>query len=249
MDRWIFYIYLKQNQTMHDYLYVLYLLTALFSSTLLITYIIIPFAYADTINPGVYPINSKPFGKSYGEWGAKWWQWNYAIPKKDNPISDKTGAKCAIGQSGPAWFLAGTTGGGVERTCTIPAGKAIMFPIVNGEFSFAGNPEIKTEEGLRASVKDNIDKTVVLGASVDGHELKDLRNYRAPSPLFTLYYPPDNVVGFPANTTSGDVADGYIIILEPLPAGNHEITFKGVLSDPTGITNFATEAKYHLIVK
>jgi hypothetical protein len=90
---------------------------------------------------------------------------------------------------------------------------------------------------------------VVLGASVDGHELKDLRNYRAPSPLFTLYYPPDNVVGFPANTTSGDVADGYIIILEPLPAGNHEITFKGVLSDPTGITNFATEAKYHLIVK
>jgi hypothetical protein len=68
----LFCLYLKQNQIIHKDLYILYLLTALFSFAFLITCIIIPLAYADTINPGVYPINSKPFGKSYGEWGAKW---------------------------------------------------------------------------------------------------------------------------------------------------------------------------------
>ncbi len=31
-------------------------------------------------NPGVLPVNSKPYGMTYGEWSAKWWQWAYSIP-------------------------------------------------------------------------------------------------------------------------------------------------------------------------
>ena len=34
----------------------------------------IPFARGDSINPGVYSINSKPFGISYGNWTATWEQ-------------------------------------------------------------------------------------------------------------------------------------------------------------------------------
>jgi hypothetical protein len=230
----------------------LYLSIALLPAALLIAYIItVPLAYADTVNPGVYAIDSKPFGMSYGEWAAKWWQWDYSIPKKDNPPADMTGAKCAVSQQGPVWFLAGTDGGLAERTCTIPAGKAILFPIINTESSFEGNPQVKTDEGLRAMVKDFIDKTTVLEVTVDGHKLTDLQKYRAQSPKFTLNYPPDNVVGFPPNTSSQAFTDGYWIILEPLAAGKHEISFKGANSQftSTGITNFATEARYHLTVK
>src|SRR5438045_3460219 len=76
-------------------------------------------------NPGVHPPNSKPYGLSYGEWSARWWQWTLQIPLATNPNFDTTGAHCAEGQSGHVWFLAGWFPGAhppsVTRECTIPA--------------------------------------------------------------------------------------------------------------------------------
>ena len=34
----------------------------------------------------VFPINSKPYGLTYDEWTAKWWQWGYSIPKNINYV-------------------------------------------------------------------------------------------------------------------------------------------------------------------
>ena len=65
----------------------------------------------------VYPIDSKLYGLTYGEWSAKWWQWVHSIPAENNPITDTTGIECARGQNGPVWFLVGTYGGPVERAC------------------------------------------------------------------------------------------------------------------------------------
>lgn len=91
----------------------------------------VPFARGDSINPGVYSINSKPFGISYGNWTAKWEQWLLSEPQVTNPATDQTGKNCGENQKGPVWFLAGTPGGTATRTCTIPAGKAILFGIIN----------------------------------------------------------------------------------------------------------------------
>ena len=41
----------------------------------------IPLVRADSINPGVYPIDSKPYGSTYADWTVKWWQWALGIPK------------------------------------------------------------------------------------------------------------------------------------------------------------------------
>jgi hypothetical protein len=82
----------------------------------------IPLALPITEGSGIsqlYPTNSKPYGLTYGEWSAKWWQWAMSIPTKDSPIVDKTGAKCAVGQNDPnVWFLAGT--GGERLSVHIP---------------------------------------------------------------------------------------------------------------------------------
>src|SRR5437899_4468391 len=51
-------------------------------------------------NPGIHPINSKPYGLSYSEWSARWWQWVLQIPAATNPNLDATGVDCAEGQSG-----------------------------------------------------------------------------------------------------------------------------------------------------
>src|SRR4051794_39319289 len=60
--------------------------------------------------PGIYPINSKPLGHSYGEWAASFWQWALSIPADRNPLFDTTGEFAGEGQSGPMWFLPGTFG-------------------------------------------------------------------------------------------------------------------------------------------
>ena len=61
----------------------------------------------------------------------EWWQWAMAIPASINPVYDKTGNRCGVGQRGEYWLLAGSTGGKVTRDCTIPAGVKLLVPIVN----------------------------------------------------------------------------------------------------------------------
>src|SRR5262249_5180929 len=82
-------------------------------------------------NPGVLPPQSNAHGMSYAQWGDRWWLWNYSIPLPFNPVQDTTGAYAGVGQSGPVWFLAGTSGGNVVRTIVVPPGKSLFFPIVN----------------------------------------------------------------------------------------------------------------------
>src|SRR4051794_17919418 len=62
---------------------------------------------------------------------AQWWRWVLSIPSEDNPLLDTTGEKCQEGDMGDVFFLVGTTGGSVERECTISEGQDILFPITN----------------------------------------------------------------------------------------------------------------------
>src|SRR5437899_3561486 len=68
-------------------------------------------------NPGVHPINSNPYGLSYGEWSAKWWQWVYSMPPQTNLQLSGIGqypqpvtVDCSQNQSGQVWFLAANFG-------------------------------------------------------------------------------------------------------------------------------------------
>lgn len=137
----------------------------------ILTVLVIPITFSDTegsnSSQSVYPINSKPYGLTYGEWTAKWWQWAPSIPTKDNPTTDENGEKCAVGQNDPnVWFLAGTGGGADTRACTIPAGKAIFFPVLNVECDYLSQ-DLKTESDLRKCAKADQDKATNLQAIVD----------------------------------------------------------------------------------
>src|SRR3954468_24118744 len=78
----------------------------------------------------VLPAKAAPYGHTYSEWAAVWWQWLLAQPASTNPLLDETGANCAQGQQGPVWFLAGGFGG-VTRRCAVPVGHALLIPVVN----------------------------------------------------------------------------------------------------------------------
>lgn len=208
------------------------------------------FSQAQTIID-VFTTDSKPYGVSYGEWTARWWQWALSIPKDVNPVGDETGKYCGQGQEGPVWFLAGTFGGEMERACTIPAGKAILFSPINVECSYAEFPDLKTESDLRACAKSGQDLATEFEVSIDGVNLQNLQNYRIQSPLFDLTLPQDNVFGLSPSTTKA-VSDGVWVFLKPLTPGDYEVHSKGVSVDftTTGtVPSFVSDVTYHLTIK
>jgi hypothetical protein len=200
---------------------------------------------------GVFPPNSHPYGLTYGQWSAQWWQRALSIPSSNSPLKDPTGANCDVNQQGHVWFLAGTTGNPIDepvmRTCTIPVGKAILFPIINGECSTAeGNGD--TEAELRACAKSQMDGVTFLQASIDGVPLNNLKMFRAASPLFQFTAVEDNPFGIPAGTTNS-VADGFWVMLHPLRPGTHTISFGGSLVTPSNPPQaFSTSVEYKLTV-
>lgn len=198
----------------------------------------------------VFPLDSAPYNTTYSEWTAKWWKWALEIPKEQNPVSDTTGKNCAQGQEGPVWFLAGTYGGAAERSCTIPAGKPIVWNPISQECSYAEFSSFKTEAELRKCVKDFQDKVTDIEVVIDGIKLANVSKYRIQSPMFNFTLPENNVLGLPSQPTQG-VSDGVWVFLHPLTPGKHEIRSKGVSVDftSTGVQNFVADVTYHLDVR
>jgi len=63
----------------------------------------------------IFPIDSNPFGKSYGEWSVQWWQWLCEISKEKNPAYDKEGELTHINQNNPHVLFLCQTVEGVEN--------------------------------------------------------------------------------------------------------------------------------------
>ena len=193
-------------------------------------------AYADEV---IEP-QASIYGMTSAEWSGAWWKWALSVPGDRNPILDPDGGFCAEGQSGRVWFLAGNFGGTVERSCTVPPGKAIFFPIVNF-ICVATEPE-ETEQMERDCANGFIDGISFLEVILDGEKVTMLRNHRAESPAFNVTLPEGNLFGLDPGVYGPAVSDGYWVMLKPLKPGKHELSFQGTAS------GFHLEVTYHLEV-
>lgn len=180
----------------------------------------------------VLPAGSTVEGKTIGEWTAEWWRWALDQSKPNDAFTDSTGANANIGQAGPVFFVAGTTGGTATRAFTVPYDKYLLIPLVNTvvtELDFGGTA---TETQLRDAVKDFADLIDSLFASIDGVPVTDLFGYREDSPLISnLQAAADNPFLYPAGPLGDAVADGYWLMLSPLGFGTHTIAFGGGISE------------------
>jgi hypothetical protein len=205
----------------------------------------------------IIPLNENAYGNTYGEWSAQWWQWLQSIPKAVHPLADTTGANCAQQQSGPVFYLVGVgafNSPPITRRCTVPAGKALFFPILNsiwgagqGDCVPTANPPVACNlavlRGLAAGSMDS----VALKAVIDGEPVDNLPQQRVQSPVLTVTFPADTT-GAPEGTYAPNVSDGYWLLLAPLSAGKHTIYFKGAVTD--GIfKGFVVEVTYKLTVR
>ena len=183
---------------------------------------------------GMFDTRSNPYGNTFAEWTAKWWQWAYSIPKDIHPAYDDTGKYCTVNQKGSVWFFPGSYGKDVIRQCNVPYDKSILFPILNSECSFAEFPSLKNEGQLEQCAKEIQDSVMNTKASVDGKNITNLGDYRVQSPLFGITLPENNILNLPPQNTQA-VSDGNWIFLKPLSEGYHTISFDGSLRNVSNI--------------
>lgn len=211
---------------------------------------------ASTVQAAVLPAGSKPYGKSYAQWSAAWWQWVSSIPADNNPILDETGEDAAAGQSGSVWFLAGNVGGATERTVTVPAGKALFVPILNTAYygypcDDRNLPGCEIDEALETAndvatllsfITPSMDGATVTceidGVAVDAHRVES-------STIYSVDVVEGNVFGYPPGPYHPCVDAGYYVMLTPLSVGSHTIHFAGTNADGS----FGLDVTYHLTVK
>jgi hypothetical protein len=223
-------------------------------SMLLFSLTLSPVAGLNSVN--ILPPGGKPYGLTYAEHIENYWKWTLGIPAKDNPINDPTGEKCATGQlntGSPVFYLAFNNGGISQRTCKVPAGKALFIPVMMVEESDKESPNASIQ-GLSTAAKNDQDSVNSLYLKIGDKEYKDqdLVKYRTHTGVFNVNFADNGIFGIVQGGPTNDVADGFYIMTEPLAKGTYLIHFKSSLlctqpdcADP----NFAQDIAYTIIAQ
>src|ERR1044071_308084 len=96
-------------------------------------------AAPQVISPGVYLPSSTPYDQTYDQWSAAHWQWEFAQPFDQHPLTMDGNVDLSLGQpSGPVWFLGRTFSGApgrpphsgdCPRDGNGPSRKGLFFPV------------------------------------------------------------------------------------------------------------------------
>lgn len=189
--------------------------------------------------PRIFPPHSQPYGKSYGEWAAAFWQWSLALPLEGHPFlpsAEDPFFDFGANQAGKVWFWSAPDGP-LTRIVTMPEDKALFLTIRDVETSsletvnsgFHGD----TVEEQRANTKFFADHIVDVFCVIDGVPVKNLQAYRFATPQFEFTAPTPWIFGGPEPTdpnvggTGTSVGEGYFLMVAPLPRGTHTIHYGG----------------------
>jgi hypothetical protein len=184
-----------------------------------------------------------------------------ALPSSTGPIRDQTGAACADGQSGPVWYLAGTFGGPVTRSCTVPKHKFIYLPLKNHwvapRLESVDTPEemanylafvdewIPLRRAISCNLRIELDGVPLL----DSQEEIDAKLWTQRLTPFEAVLNADNSNGFPGGISPAVTHGGYYALLLPMaPGSTHTLVFGGANCNDDGSVAFETLATYNLTI-
>ncbi|MGD0812690.1 MAG: hypothetical protein ABSA83_03725 [Verrucomicrobiota bacterium] len=200
----------------------------------------------------VLPPSSLPYGLSYEEWSAKWWQWS--LGQSTNHLELVGGPGICSGTAGSVRFLNGVylpiIGGVTTGTnhVTVSAGTPLFFTILANYDDNTTCPissfTTNTADQLAAEVAGEWSYVTATTCTIDGVAVAGLANpatteYLVLSPPFSYTTADqDNVLaGFFGETCIPGgftvypaVAEGVYLMLSPLSPGRHTIHFDGVVT-------------------
>jgi hypothetical protein len=219
----------------------------------------------------VLPPSSLPYGYSYEEWSAKYWQWSLAQSTNKLKWAGASGA-CAEPAS-RVWFLNGSdipgaSGGITIRTnkVTIPAETPLFFPILStyddNTTCPLSNFTTFTAYQLTTNTEGQWSAATETTCAIDGVEVDGLTNptnsiYNVVSPPFSYTTAekdnvlagffgepciPDGLTVYPA------VADGVYLMVSPFPLGKHTIHYVGI-AGPTNAPFVEEDLTFDIFVE
>ncbi len=210
---------------------------------LLLSSILIP-----SLQAQVLPPDFTLFEKTSGDYAAEWYQYIYSISTNGDylfpdasPLADDR-----------VYFLQRTIfyepSLGIQ-TYTVPDDVYLFFPILSYEWDNVGTDPPLTIPELRQTIHAVVDRITDVHAVIDGIPLTNLLAYRTESPVFSVFLPTaDNffslifarpIIGL----VDPMVAEGYLIMLKPLPPGLHDVRTGYTIGEPNG---FSRERHYQI---
>ena len=180
-------------------------------------------------------------GKPLEEWAKEYWQWNIAIPESIPKDPATNLDQCIMGSDpmGMMIFLMNPYQITYNSKCTIPSDRYVLVPLLIGECDpTVPDPRAKSNniEDMWACAKDAdeifklwdvvLDNQILFrnsGNSIVNQNLTEqilVRN----SSIFTINIPEMNRWGAPGGAYPA-VVDGYYLVLNPLPVGEHILEY------------------------
>jgi hypothetical protein len=211
---------------------------------------------------------SLPYGLSYQEWSAKWWQWSLGQSTNHFELVGESGS--CDGPASRVRFLAGAYGFGINlitNEVTVSAETPLFLAVL----SFVADNTACPITDFTSLTADQL-TTVAVGAwkadatlttcTIDGVPVAGLDSptnsaYNVVAPAFSYttaehgnmlgviegeYCIPGGMTIYPA------VADGVYLMLSPLPPGKHTIHFVGV-AGPVGAPFVRDDVTYDITVR
>ena len=209
-------------------------------------------AAAETV-PGLEALVVMPgetvAGQPLAAHANEWWQWAFSMPDSESPIVDTVGSFCAVGQSGPVWFLAGGYNTSrIERTCEVPADRHLFFPVINVVQMLYPATEADCP-AIMAEAAQNNDSFVYLKVILDGAELDRPERFRLASDrCFDPYARTPADAHAPTDALAA--TDGFWIMLRPLAPGPHHLEFRAFYTnDDAALGDMVQNIVYDLVVR
>jgi hypothetical protein len=187
-------------------------------------------------------------GKPLEEWAKEYWQWVVTTPETIPKDPQTNLDQCIIGSDpvGMMTFLINPYQITYNSKCTIPSDRYVLVPLLTSEC----DPTVPDPRGQSDNIQDVwacakdaneifklwkvvLDDQILFensGNSVVNQNLTEqilVRN----SSIFTLNIPENNRFGVPAGPYPA-VVDGYYLVLNPLPVGEHILEYSIVHEIP-----------------
>lgn len=189
----------------------------------------------------VLPPDFMLFGKTSGDYGAEWFEYMFGLSTNVDYLRPNAGPlndeRVYFLQRPPTIFLQP----GIQ-TYFVPEDVYVFFPFPAYEWDDVDTiPPLSVEE-LRQTVARYVDGITHVSLVLDGITLENSTAYRAQSPVFSVdLSTSDNIetiiVGHPIEGLIDPiVADGYLAMLAPLPAGLHDFRSAFTIGDPNGFS-------------